>query len=451
MVPPLSRRDFLRLSAAGSAAASFTLACQMPSAHTQRLKEGMRLRHAAVGCGGMGSSDLAQISSHPDVDVVALCDVDSETLAKAAALHPNARTFYSWQDMFAAMAGEIDSVHVTIPDHNHAIVAAWSLAMGMHVYCQKPLTHDVWEARMLQDAARRNGAVTQMGIQNHSASNYRSALAFFETDPVGPVSEVHVWTDRPAGWWPQDVDFPDHSDPVPDKLNWNQWLGTAHERPYVDGAYHAFVWRGRKAFGTGAQGDMACHLMDPALWFLGIERPHSVKSMGPKPKPDSFPLWSEVHYRFAATKHTARDGVEVVWHDGKRLPEPAFADFKVEEPYANASFFIGKDKALLVSPYEPCRLFARGEGEVEFERPEVAGVNHWHQFVDACFGRDATTAHFDYAAPLSEVALLGNIAMEFPEQELAWDGPGLRFPEHAEADAWLRRSYRTGWELPKGS
>lgn len=451
MPPTLSRRDFLRLTAAGSAAASVSVACQMPSAKTSTLKPGMRLRHAAVGVGGMGASDLAQIASHPDVDVVALCDVDRERLAAASKLHPQARTFYSWQDMFAAMAGEVDSVHVTIPDHNHAIVAAWAMAMGMHVYCQKPLTHDVWEARMLQRGAEHHGAVTQMGIQNHSGANYLSALEFFDSAPFEAVSEVHVWTDRPAGWWPQNVEFPDTTDPVPEQLNWNQWLGTAKDRPYVKGAYHAFVWRGRKAFGTGAQGDMACHLMDPALWFLGIRQPSSVQSFGPKPTGDSFPLWSEIRYQFAATDRTHKDGVEVTWYDGKRLPQDSFAAFGVENPYANASFFVGEKQALMVSPYEPCRLFVRGEGELKFSPPKVNNVHHWHQYVDACFGRDTCTADFDYAAPLSEVALLGNIAMEFPNEALTWDAQKLRFPSHPKADRWLKRSYRQGWDLPRGS
>lgn len=451
MSPTLSRRDFLRLTAAGSAAASVTLACQMPSAQTTTLQPGMRLRHAAVGVGGMGASDLGQIASHPDVDIVALCDVDAERLAEAAKKHPKARTFTSWRAMFEAMADEIDSVHVTIPDHNHAIVAAWAMAMGMHVYCQKPLTHDVWEARMLQRAAHHHGAVTQMGIQNHSGANYLSALDYFRNAPFPAVSEVHVWTDRPAGWWPQNVEMPEGEDEVPEGLDWNQWLGTAPDRPYVKGAYHAFVWRGRKAFGTGAQGDMACHLMDPALWFLGITAPTSVQSIGPKPTADSFPLWSEIRYQFPASARTHADGVKVVWYDGKHLPQDSFDAFGVEEPYANASFFISGDQAFMVSPYEPCRLFRRGQGELEFTPPTVEAVHHWHQYVDACFGRDHCTANFDYAAPLSEVALLGNIAMEYPEEVLQWHAQKLSFPSHPAADAWLKRRYRSKWNLPLGS
>jgi predicted dehydrogenase len=448
MVPSLTRRDFLRLGAAGSAAASLNLACSLPPSGGDRLKDGMRLRHAGIGVGGMGASDLGQIASHPDVDIVALCDVDADNLAKAAAKYPNARTFSDWRTMFEEMGAEIDSVHVTTPDHNHAVPAAWALAAGMHVYCQKPLSHDVWEARMLERLAARHGGVTQMGIQNHSGANYRTAKAFFDLDPVGPVSSVHVWTDRPAGWWPQDVERPEGEDPVPEKLAWDLWLGTAPDRPYVDGAYHAFVWRGRKDFGTGAQGDMACHLMDPALWFLGLDRPTRVKSMGPKPKADSFPLWSEIHYRFKPTARTIDDEVSVVWYDGKKLPESAFASFGVEEPYANASFFVGEERALLVSPYEPCRLFARGQGEIEFELDGIEGRNHWHEFVDACYGRGETTTPFAYSGPLTEVALLGNVAMEFPGEILEWDGRDMSFRDRPDADQWLKREYREGWGMP---
>lgn len=411
------------------------------------LQPGSKLRHAQVGVGGMGNADLGQISQHPDVQVVALCDVDANNLAKASAAHPAARTYRDWRQMLKVEKDAIDSVCVSTPDHMHAPVSMSALWYGKHVYCQKPLTHTVVEARSLAQLAKRKGVVTQMGIQNHSGENYLRALELFQGGICGPVEQVHVWTDRPAGWWPQNVERPEGSDPIPEHLNWDGWLGVAQDRPYKEGAYHAFVWRGRKEFGTGAQGDMACHLMDPALWFLGLGDPTSVRSLGPKPPADSFPDWSQVEYRFPATEHTAADGAGVTWHDGGRKPEDLFQRYGIENAYGNASLFVGTRGAFLVSPYEPCRFFDNDGKEVELEMPQTPGVNHWHQWVDACFGRIETTAPFEYSSLLTEVALLGNVALEYPGQELHWNGPLLRFAGRPDADGLLHKRYRSGWEV----
>ena len=441
MTRHLTRRDFLALTSA--AAAGLAVSCQMPG----YLKPGQKLRHAQVGVGGMGATDLGQISQHPDVLVTALCDVDANNLKKAAEAHPAARTYADWRVMLKEEKGRIDSVCVSTPDHMHAPISMSALWYGLHVYCQKPLTHTVSEARTLARMARRKRVVTQMGIQNHSGQNYRRAIALFQNDICGPVEQVHVWTDRPAGWWPQDVPRPEGSDPIPDHLDWDGWLGVAEERPYKDGAYHAFVWRGRKDFGTGAQGDMACHLMDPALWFLGLDDPLTVKSHGPKPPEDSFPAWSQVSYRFAATEHTSKDGVGVTWHDGGRKPEDLFERYGITDPYGNASLFVGAKGAFLVSPYEPCRFFDNDGQEVQLEQPDIGGLNHWHQWVDACFDREKTTAPFGYSSLLTEVALLGNVALEYPGEELRWNASNLQFAARPDADRLLHKKYRGGWEV----
>lgn len=441
----LSRRDFLRFTATSAAALATA-----KQATAKRLFQGTKLRHAQVGVGGMGGSDLGQISAHPNVEVVALCDVDAGRLAEAAKAHPGAKTFADWRVMFAEMATQIDSVCVSTPDHMHAPITMNAMALGKHVYCQKPLTHTVKEARLIGAAAANSRVITQMGIQNHSAANYRSTIETFRSGITGPVSDVHVWSDRPAGWWPQGEERPEGSDPIPEGLSWDLWLGVAPERPYKKGIYHAFAWRGRKDFGTGAQGDMACHLMDPVPWFLGLKDPISVRSAGgPKPTGDCFPLWSRVSYDFPATEHTAQEGVQVTWHDGGKNPADLVKEFKIENLYTNGSLFVGTKGALLVSPYEPCRFFQRGVGEVEFERKEVAGINHWHQWVDACFGRTSPSAPFEYSAQLTEVALLGNIALEFPEEKLAWNPQEMRFDGNEAATAMLHKEYRSGWEIER--
>jgi predicted dehydrogenase len=234
---------------------------------------------------------------------------------------------------------------------------------------------------------------------------------------------------------------------VPGELDWNLWLGTAPERPYKQGAYHAFAWRGWIDFGTGAQGDMACHLMDPALWYLDLADPLSVRSVGPKPNGETFPAWSTVHYEFPATRFTVPEGVRVSWYDGGKKPDERLALFDAGDGvYANASLFVGDDGALLVSPYEPPRLLPERDFP-DVPDYDLPAINHWHQWVDACAGIGTPSAPFDYAGLLTEVALLGNVALRFPDAELRWDARRMRFPNAPEADAYLRRDYRDGWRV----
>jgi predicted dehydrogenase len=396
----------------------------------------MRVRHAAVGVGGMGGADLEQISGHGAIDVVALCDVDSARLESAGKLFPNARLYRDWREMLAKEDGNIDSVHVTIPDHMHAPVMLEALRRRKHVYGQKPLCRTVAEARAVSAAAARAGTVTQMGIQNHSNANYDAARQLFEAGHIGRVHEVHVWTDRPRNWWPQGVERAEGEDPVPETLDWNLWLGTAPERPYKEKLYHPFSWRGFRDFGTGAQGDMACHLMDPGLWFLELEPPLSVRSDGPVPNDESFPLWTRVHYEFGPTRHTTRGPLLFTWYDGGKAPAAALAELGVEDVPPNKCLFIGEKGALLADPYGPPRLLPE-ERFADVPIPSGTYVSHWHQWVDACRGVGRASAPFSYAAFLTEVALLGNVALEYPHETLRWDASRMRFPGRSEADRLL--------------
>lgn len=396
----------------------------------------------------MGAHDLRALAAHPEVDIVALCDVDENALAAAAEAHPGARLFRDWRELFATFSDGFDSVHVTTPDHMHAPIASRALALDKHTYCQKPLTRTVAEARDLRRAARRSRAVTQMGIQNHSAAPYSSARALFEEGHIGQVYEVHVWTDRPAGWWPQGVERLPGADEVPATLAWDLWLGVAPERPYKEGQYHPFSWRGWLDFGTGAQGDMACHLMDPALWFLGLEAPLSIRSDGPPPGPDSYPVWSRVHYEFPATRQTTRGPLHLTWYDGGRRPsQELLHEHGIDEELpANACLFLGTQGAFLANPYAAPRLFP-AERFAGVEIPELEGRDHWFRFVDACRGGGDPGASFEYASRLTEVALLGNVALHFPHETLRWDEATGRFPARPEADSWLEPVYRSDWAL----
>ncbi|MEL6431455.1 MAG: Gfo/Idh/MocA family oxidoreductase [Planctomycetota bacterium] len=443
MGPNLDRRSVVL--AAGAAAGLTALS---PVALAAR-RPGQKLRFAAIGVGGMGRSDLTNVASHPGVEVVALCDVDGGHLARAAETFPDARTYADYRVLLAELGDELDAVTVSTPDHMHAAIALPAMARGLHVYCQKPLTRTVAEARAMARASAHSKVVTQMGIQNHSRLQLRTAKELFDAGHIGAVHRAYVWSDRPAGWWAQGVERKDGADPVPETLDWDLWLGVAPERPYLAGAYHPFQWRGREDFGTGAQGDMACHLMDPAVWFLGLGLPTRVRSEGPPPNGESFPLWSEVRYEFGPTDKTHPAGVELTWLDGGRKPPvDVLAELGTtrEELPANGCLFLGADGALLADPYGEQRLYP-AERFAKVEIPVLEHVDHWHQWVDACLGKGAPVAPFSYAAHLTEIALLGNIALRFPHETLAYDGAEMRFPGRPEADVHLRPEVREGWAI----
>lgn len=440
-----SRRSFLKLGASAALLPLTSCLSSSAAASTERHFVAGRVRHAGVGVGGMGASDLKAIAAHPEVDIVALCDVDAKRLAAAGELFPAAARFADWREMFDELGDGFDSVHVSTPDHMHAPITQRALADKKHVYCQKPLTRTVSEARAVQRAAREAGVVTQMGIQNHSNGNYRSALELFKQNHIGKIYEVHVWTDRPAGWWPQGVDRLPGADPVPEGLDWDLWLGVAPERPYKEKQYHPFSWRGWEDFGTGAQGDMACHLMDPALWFLGLDAPLSIRSDGPTPNGETYPLWSTVHYEFPANDLTTRGPLLLTWHDGgRKAPRQLLDDLGCGEVPNNACLFVGTEGALLANPYGKPQLFP-ADKFADVTIPNLEGKNHWFEFIDACRGEAECSAGFDYSARLTEIALLGNVALNFPHESLEWDAAKMRFPQRPEADALLTPKYRTDW------
>lgn len=439
MTPPLDRRDLLLSAGTGLALAGTSFA----------RPRGAKLRYAAIGCGGMGRSDLSQIAGHPDVEVVALCDVDSGMFAKALEIAPGAKTYADYRVMLKELAGKLDAVSVSTPDHMHAAISMAAMAAGLHVYCQKPLTRTVAEARAMTRRAKESGVVTQMGIQNHSRLQLRTAKELFDRDLIGKIHTVHVWSDRPAGWWAQGVERAGGEDAVPANLDWDLWLGVAPERPYLNGAYHPFQWRGREDFGTGAQGDMACHLMDPAVWFLELGLPRRIRSEGPTPNGETYPLWSQVRYEFDANERTTRGPLVLTWHDGKRKPPTDLLEelgTSREEMPANACLFVGTEGALVANPYGEQKLYP-ADRYADVEIPGLSHVNHWHQWVDACLGKGSCSASFDYSARLTEIALLGNVALRFPHETLEYDPEAMRFPTRPEADPHLSPEIRDGWSI----
>jgi predicted dehydrogenase len=293
--------------------------------------------------------------------------------------------------------------------------------------------------------AREKKLVTQMGIQVHSSYEYRAAVQLVQSGAVGKIKEVHTWSSKK---WGDTSPRPDKNDPVPENLNWDLWLGVVSERPYIGGGYyHPGNWRKRLDFGTGTFGDMGCHIYDPVFKALGVTAPLTVRSEGPKPNEHNWANDAVVHYVFPGTPFTDGKTVKVVWYDGSQRPPADIVALlgKVKQP-DQGSIFIGT-KGVMVLPHVGKPILLPEEKYQGFELPKLDAVNHWHSFVEAVRGNGKTSANFDYAGPLTETILLGGIASRFPQTTLEWDAKALAFKNVNEANQFVRRTYRKGWEV----
>ena len=428
-----------------------------------------RVNIATVGYRhGMGTSNTNALIKLPNVNIVALCDVDDSEIARKASakLHeavPNAAFYKDFRVMLEKQK-DIDGVVVATPDHWHAVVAMAAMQLGKHVYVQKPLTRRVSEARALTEAARRYKVVTQMGNQGHSGEGVRLIEEWITNGAIGKVHEVHCWTNRPI--WPQGMQRPAEGQPVPDGLDWDLWLGPSPARPFHE-AYHPFSWRAWMDFGAGALGDMACHVMDAAYQVLKLGYPTSVTThlaynVVPVQREDgtsgsrrikyddSFPPASLIHYTFPARGKDLPE-VRLHWYDGGLLPE------RPDELEANrrlpesGTIFVGEKGKLICETYsESPRLIPETRMQA-YKRPpktlpRVVG-SHEQNWIDAIRNHGQATSHFDYSGPFTETVLLGNVAMMFPGTKLLWDGPGMKVTNQPEANEFVQHHYRNGWSL----
>ncbi|MCO6459070.1 MAG: Gfo/Idh/MocA family oxidoreductase [Pirellulaceae bacterium] len=399
-----------------------------------------RLHLACVGVGGKGWSDMLETSVGQHV--VALCDVDQQRLAKAAERFPQAKTYTDWRKLLEQK--DIDALTVSTPDHTHAPVSLAAISLGKHVYTQKPLTHSVFEARQLTRAAAEQKVVTQMGIQHHSSARLKTAVEVIRQGTIGPVSEVHVWTDRPGSYWKQGLERPATTDSVPAHLDWDLWLGVAPQRPYVNGLYHPFHWRGWWDFGTGALGDMGCHLLDPVVHALQLGPPSTIAAEGPPPHAESGPLWCIVSYEFPGTRHTT-DRVKVVWYEAGKQPDREMFQAPDDWPGSlNGVLFVGAKGNLFVGFPEPAQLFPAARF-ADYEMPRATEDNHYTQWTAAILGQGTTSCPFEYSGPLTETVLLGNVAYR-TGKTIHWDSQALAAKGVPEAGEFVRRAYRPGWE-----
>ncbi len=434
-----SRRSFLKQAAAGAAASLLLPRWSLAAPPTGRLQ------HACIGVMGMGRSDRGEIDASGLVDIVALCDIDQRSLDEAAKAHPGARLYRDFREMFDAEGDRIDSVNIAIPDHMHAPAAMMAILAGKHVYCQKPLTHDVYEARQLTLAAREAGVVTQMGIQIHAHDFYRTAVQWLQEGAIGKVAEWHSWSS--ASYSREDGMRPPGADPIPDTVDWDLWLGSAPERPYKDAIYHPFEWRRWRDFGTGATGDFGCHIFDPVFTALGMGGPLTIRAQVESEHDEVWPAWAIYEYEFAGTQLTTGKTIRATWSDGGRKPDkrlsPHLAD-DYELPNSG-TMFVGEDGTLILPHIAHPELHPAGKF-ANFPRPALEPRNHYHEFVHAALGNGQTGAGFDFSGPLAEAVLLGNVAGRFPGKRLEWNADRLRFENGRDANDWLRRKYRRGWK-----
>lgn len=415
------------------------MAATMPMAAFGASRPERKIRFAMIGVGGRGGAHLGPAAKYGEI--VALCDVDAETRAKAMLDHPEAATFVDYRQMFDTFADQIDAVVVATPDHHHATASALAMRHGKHVYCEKPLTRTIAEARKLAELARTQRVMTQMGNQGTAGSNLRRVAALVKKGTFGKVKEVHCWTNRAGGWWPQGVDRPAPS-PTPATLDWNVWLGSRPYRPHADG-YHPFAWRGWWDFGAGALGDIGCHCMNLPFMALDLRDPVAVSAKTSGHNRDSFPAWSVITYEFA--RRGERDAVNLIWYDGGKLPP---AEVAPGVDYGENGCLIVCEHATLFSPAEYAGSTSIvGGGELPAVEI-VESPGHFEEFVNAIHGGPVPVSNFPgYSSALTETVLLGNLAVWADGPRLEWDAHGMRVTGHPEYDALLRPTYGRGWEL----
>jgi len=455
MTDAINRRRFLG-SAAGAAAA-FTFVPGHVLGRQGARSANEKLNIAAIGSGGMGGGNINACRTE---NIVALCDVDDSRAAGTFNKFPNAKKYKDFRVMLDKEHKNIDAVIVATPDHTHAVAAMACIKRGKHVYCQKPLAHSIYEVRKLTEAAREYKVQTQMGNQGHSSNEIRMLREWIADGAIGPVREVHTWSDRPVGGHPWSdfpiVARPKETPPVPSTLDWDLWLGPVKYRPYHP-IYCPLTWRGWWDFGTGALGDMGCHIIDPAFWALKLGAPTRVEATTTHYQPEianeTYPRASIVRYEFPA-----REGmppVKLTWSDGRLMP-PRPRDFEPGRRLGgNGALLIGDNGTILhgshgaggvrIVPEEKMRAYDRPEQTI----PRVKGGSGGHEqdWVRACKDGKPASSSFEYGGALTEAVLLGVLAMRLKDTPLEWDSANLKVTNCDEAEQYVRPRFRDGWTL----
>ena len=435
-----------------------------------------KLNIAGIGAGGKGQSDLSEFAKSPNVNIVALCDVDDRAAAKSRTRFAKANYYRDFREMLEKEKNNIDACSISTPDNTHAVATLAAMQLGKHVYTQKPLTHDIYEARLLTEAAKKYKVVTQMGNQGGSGDGVRIGKEIFEAGLLGEVHTAHAWTNRPV--WPQGIPAPSGKFDIPKELDWDLWLGPAKNIDY-NPAYVPFNWRGWWAFGTGALGDRACHIMDPIYRMLPILYPDSVECSVSNQWKD---MWAEANYidscppssiiHLNYPRNDGKGNIKVSWHDGGLLPQRP-DELLPEEAFGNwdgGVLFIGTKGKLLFDCYggNPRLLPTKLMTEKKLPKPTIRRVTegHYIQWVNACmagYGKGETSSPFEYAGPFTESILIGNLAIRswmmvnpklkgwedkyLGRKKLLWDAKNMKITNFDEANQFVKREYRDGWNL----
>lgn len=405
---------------------------------------------AGVGIGGMGAANLQGLASQ---NIVALCDVDHDYAANTFKTYPNAKRYVDYREMLEKQK-DIEAVLIATPDHTHAIISMAAMRAGKHVYCQKPLTHTVHEARQLGEAAKKYGVVTQMGIQGHSIDDHRSICEWIWDGAIGEVREVDSWcslTYYPwghAGWSSGWGTRPTETPPVPANLNWDLWLGPAPYRPYHR-AYHPATWRCWWDFGCGMMGDRGAHTLDIVNLSLKLGPPSSVEATSCGMDAEVHPLSAIVTFRFPERENLPP--VKLTWYEGTRPPRPEGMDADMHWPEEGGNLFKGTKGMLITGVYGEGPKLLPLSRHLEYKRPEktlarIPDRSHEMDWVRAIKAGKQAGAHFGYSGPLTETCLLGNIAKRV-DGLIEWDSASLRVKNSEEANRLVNPPYRQGWEL----
>ena len=447
----VTRRGFLATTAA--AATAITIIPGHVLGRDGKTPPSGKLNIAGVGVGGMGGGNIRSCSKE---NIVALCDVDRKYAARTFKRYPQAKTYTDYRVLLDKQK-DIDAVVVATPDHTHAVITMAAMRAGKHVFCQKPLTHTVREARLIAEAAEKCKVQTQMGNQGHSSEHIRLLREWIQAGAIGDVKEVHAWSDRPIGgpWYANFAvkDLPKEFPPVPDTLDWDLWLGPAKDRKYHP-AYVPFKWRGWLDYGTGALGDMGCHILDPAFWALDLGQPTSVQAEVEHVKeelaPEVFPISSKLVYEFPA--RGKMPPLKLIWTDGhfkkkvppmmekgKNMPASGAVIYGEKETILHGSHGAG---GMRIIPEPRMKAFQRPDKTL----PRVKG-GHEGDWLRACKDGKPASSSFAYGGALTEMVLLGVIAMRVPGRKLLWDSKNLKFTNSPEANTFVHPEYRKGWSL----
>lgn len=428
----LKRRDFLKSTTAGAAAITTGLWTGFPQAEGRSALEKL-----SVACIGTANRAAANVSGVAGENIVAFVDVDKNYLDRAAKDFPGVRTYSDYREMLEEEDDRIDAVVVATPDHHHAPASIRAIRKGKHVYCEKPLTHTVHEARLIAEAAKEAGVATQLGTQIHAEENYRRVVEIIQSGAIGDVTEVNVWVGK--GWG--GGERPEGGETPPAHLSWDLWIGPAPMRPFVPSIYHPANWRRWWDFGQGTLGDMGCHYMDLPFWALKLRHPISCVAEGPEVHPETCPLGLTVHYEFPA--RDKMPPVKFTWSDGNQIPK----ELHGQRVRSSGVFFVGTE-GMMFADYGSYRLYPE-EKFAKYEPPAPSiprSIGHHAEWIKACKDGSPTTCNFDYSGALSETVLLGNVAYRSGEK-LQWDGANLKATNSEKANQYIRKEYRKGWEI----